>query len=176
MAAQCQVLKAMRRPSKVGHAHEARDRSTENKAGSRISLVLEHVLIKQRFVVDANQGEIDSHYLSDLPPSLPASFSLFSRLRFTSQLYSRAVFTSIIVSCSLKNSRSSIVLFKLDCATSSLDVKRVIAAGNLYDSMTFACAWLRVSRGINGILTNVPQAIDKLYRYPRAQLRRKVCR
>jgi hypothetical protein len=39
------------------------------------------------------------------------------------------------------------VLFKLDCATSSLDDKRVIAAGNLYESITLACERLRVSRG-----------------------------
>src|SRR6266446_5097844 len=166
---------------RLGHAHEAREQMNKQRCAKapvqehgRIGLVLEHVLIKRRFVFDTNKVEIVSNYWLDLP--LPASFSLFSRLRFTSQLYTRAVLTSIIVSCSLRNSRSSIVLFKLDCATSSLDDKRVIVAGNLYESITFACERLKVSQGISEILENVPQVIDKLYPYLRVQPPRKVCR
>ena len=59
-------------------------------------------------------------------------------LRFTSQLYILAVFTSITVSCSRRNSRSSMVAFRLASAAPSLDRSSDRAAGILYDNMTFA--------------------------------------
>jgi hypothetical protein len=91
-----------------------------------------------------------------LPADAAASRSLCSLLRFTSQLNTRAVLTSITapavlnfiihekgsdkgpVICSRRNSRSSIVVLRLVCATVSLDLRRAIAEGSVYESITFA--------------------------------------
>lgn len=98
------------------------------------------------------------------------SFSLRSRLRLTSQLYTLAVLTSIIVSCSLRNSRSSTVFVKLVCAASSFDLSSSIAVGILYDSITFAFRTAierhasDVSARGRGIRAeNAPRAIGRQY-------------
>jgi hypothetical protein len=44
----------------------------------------------------------------------------------------------LLVICSLKNSRSSTVVFRLVLAVTSFDWRSVIAAGSVYDSITFA--------------------------------------
>ena len=77
---------------------------------------------------------LSSH--SFLPSS--ASFSLSSLLRFTSQLYTRAVFTSMTVICSWRNSRSSTTVFKDASAASSFERSSAMASGSLYESITFA--------------------------------------
>ena len=110
------------------------------------------------------------------------SFSLRSRLRLTSQLYTLAVLTSMIVSCSLRNSRSSTVFVKLVCAPSSFDLSSSIAVGILYDSITFAFR-TAIERHAGDVSAkerrmtaeNAPRAIGRRCLSPPAPPPRKAC-